>query len=224
MMMGFSCSVVAIILLLSIEIVETYDILQSDYCPQLGSRVDRPQYLLLGHRDSPNYGFGNILAFFPAAYFYALLSNRQVVIWDDSYLGEFCKVVSTVRESYEDLLRPIDLHAVPYLRHQQFLSHLGNNSLNDIIVTTSGMDSRSEWFAWQVLLRQCLSQLTGCAVGDVGCAERYAYQKLVVGPFKDYSKIAPKLIPNIKGLPDSMRKAILTLPWQYAARLDVTLH
>lgn len=66
--------------------------------------------------------------------------------------------------------------------------------------------------------------LTGCAIGDVGCAERYAYQKLVVGPFKNASKIAPRLIPQIKGLPDSMRKAILNLPWQYAARLDVTLH
>ncbi|RYH31364.1 hypothetical protein EON65_02745 [archaeon] len=72
--------------------------------------------------------------------------------------------------------------------------------------------------------RHCLAMLTGCPVGDVGCVERYAYQKLVVGPFRDASKIAPKLIPHIKGLPDSTRKAILTLPWQYAARLDITLH
>lgn len=147
----------AMMLLLGMERVKTYDILHSDYCPQSGQRANGPQYLLLGLRDSPNFGIGNILAFFPAAYFYALFTNRQVMIWDESYLGEFCRVVrcgfpfySTVKESYEDLIGKIDLQSIPGLRHQQFLSHLGNNSYTDVIITATGMDSKSEWFAWQV--------------------------------------------------------------------------
>ncbi|RYH31363.1 hypothetical protein EON65_02740 [archaeon] len=137
--------------------MRTYDILHSDYCPQSGTRPNGPQYLLLGLRDSPNFGIGNILAFFPAAYSYALLTNRQVVIWDDSYLGEFCGVLrcgfpfySAVRESYTDLLGQIDLNSIPFLRHQQFVGHLGNDSFSDVVITAAGMDSKSEWFAWQV--------------------------------------------------------------------------
>ncbi len=54
------------------------------------------------------------------------------------------------------------------------------------------------------------------STGDIMCAERHAYQRLVRGPFK--STLTADEEKRIHGVPDAFKHAILTLPHQYAPR------
>jgi len=38
-------------------------------------------------------GIGNFLVFFPSAYYFAMFTNRDIIIMDDSLIGEMCKIM-----------------------------------------------------------------------------------------------------------------------------------
>ena len=59
-------------------------------------------------------------------------------------------------------------------------------------------------------------------MGDVMCAERHAFQRLIRGPFK--SALTQSEEMRIHGVPDNFKHSILTLPHSYAPRLDVAIH
>ena len=48
--------------------------------------------------------------------------------------------------------------------------------------------------------------LLGCDLGDVGCSDRHAFQRLVRGPFKSALTLAEE--SRIKGVPDHIKHAV----------------
>ena len=65
---------------------------------------------------------------------------------------------------------------------------------------------------------RCVERLTGCSPNDFECADRYAYQTLIRGPF------LIKTTDRIHGLPHHIARAILNLPHSFAPRFDVAVH
>ena len=54
------------------------------------------------------------------------------------------------------------------------------------------------------------------------CSERHAFQHLVIGPFHDvFAHQAEKMI---LGVPDSFKRALITLPHYISPRIDVAVH
>lgn len=207
-------------------------VLFEGYCPGTASSWKEQKYFVVGARDSPNYGIGNLLAFFPAVYYYAMLTARFIVIEDSSYIGHMCTVLhcgfpllSTVKVANPDLFSTLDESQMRVLRHNNFPQSFGANptKFDDILLTATGMDARSDWWVWQDNTRKCVAMISGCLVGDVGCAERAAFQALVVGPFLDKRKISA-VLPSISGMSTFMKHGILNLPRSYAPRIDITVH
>ena len=61
-------------------------------------------------------------------------------------------------------------------------------------------------------LRICHSEnvflpVLGCDLGDVGCSDRHAFQRLVRGPFKSALSVAEE--GRIKGVPDHIKHAVI---------------
>ena len=56
--------------------------------------------------------------------------------------------------------------------------------INPNVVRASGYQPKSDWWIWYNTTVHCVKKLTGCDLGDVTCAERHAFQRLIRGPFK----------------------------------------
>lgn len=48
--------------------------------------------------------------------------------------------------------------------------------------------------------------LEGCEIGDIGCSDRHAYQRLIRGPFK--SALSKEEEGRIRGVPDHIKHAV----------------
>jgi hypothetical protein len=98
----------------------------------------------------------------------------------------------------------------------------GTKYIEAPLVKAVGYQSKSDWWVWFNTSVHCISKITGCDLGDVMCAERHAYQRLIRGPFK--AGFSQKEEERIKGIPDYLKHALLTLPHSYAPRLDIAIH
>ena len=63
--------------------------------PDLGGQAPvhkytKRKFLLIGGLGA---GIGNFLIFYPAAYWFAALSGRDIIINDDSLIGEMCRTL-----------------------------------------------------------------------------------------------------------------------------------
>ena len=63
--------------------------------PAMGGDVQNAdrRFLLLGKEDSGSAGLGNLLIFFPAVYYYAVITGRDIIVNDRSLFGAVCRVV-----------------------------------------------------------------------------------------------------------------------------------
>jgi hypothetical protein len=80
--------------------------------PDLGGQLPTDQhglhkYLLIMGGGA---GIGNFLIFYPSAFYFAMLTGREVLIMDDSLIGEMCRVLqcgfphlSDIAAAYPDL-------------------------------------------------------------------------------------------------------------------------
>eukprot|EP01039_Chlorochromonas_danica_P009611 gene9611-10626_t len=186
----------------------------------------------MGARDSANYGLGNLLAFYPACFFYSMLTARFLAIDDRSHLGKFCTILhcgfplySSIKVAYPELFSTLDERQMKTLHHQNFPQSFDNDHYyNDTLLTAVGMDDRSSWWVWNPITRQCIANITGCQQGDIGCAERVAFQRLLLGPFLHLERVIPWTEESVEGLSRGMKQAILTLPREYVPRLDMAVH
>lgn len=98
----------------------------------------------------------------------------------------------------------------------------GTVDISAPVVTGWGYTSASDWWVYFNTTTHCVKKITGCDLGDIPCADRHAYQRLVRGPFK--AALSTKEESRISGVPDHIKHAILTLPHAYAPRLDAAIH
>lgn len=206
----------------------------TDFQQQHSSHSPPPRYFIVGARDSVDYGLGNLLAFYPACFFYSMLTARFLVIDDRSHLGKFCTILhcgvplySSIKAAYPEIFSSLDDRQMKTLHHQNFPQSFDSDHAviyNDTLLTAVGMDDRSSWWVWNPITRQCIANITGCLQGDIGCAERVAFQRLLLGPFLHLERVIPWAEESIEGLSRSMRLAILTLPREYVPRFDMAVH
>eukprot|EP01041_Mallomonas_annulata_P007305 gene7305-14896_t len=179
-------------------------------------------------------GMGNELIFFPAAYFYAALTGRDIIIHDDGLFAELCQVVmcgfptlSQMSQAFPKLLGEEQLkNNRRTVKTWDMMKHFsGEVAIDDAIVYPAGYVWKSNWWLWMNGTNECIKKITGCDIdssGDVTCAENYAYQTLIRGPFR--ALISSKEEGRITGIPSNIRHGLLTLPYAFAPRLDLSIH
>ena len=188
------------------------------------------KYLLIGSEGSRGSGFGNLLIFFPAAFWFATFSGRNIIISDGSTVGEMCKIVGCGFPFASDLAKAYPLHFkdnalqhVPDVKQTDFVQWVeGSKNITANVVRGWGYQAQSDWWVYFNHTVHCVKKMTGCDLGDIACADRHAYQKLVRGPFKQsLTEIEEK---RISGVPPHIKHAMLSLPHAYAPRLDAAVH
>ena len=161
-------------------------------------------------------GIGNYLIFWPAVFWYAVFTGRSVVI-GDGIMSEFCyhlncglhgfqsKSAMILANLYENTTSPRNMGNFQLIQHLQ-----GNQAF--VHANTVRGDTNSpatEWWSFFSFAGRCVSKLSRCAVGDVGCAERYAYQRLFPGPFQH---LPLDIEQHIHGMPAWYIELIKTTP------------
>jgi len=222
------------LLLLSLLLVRESGALTPIQCrdPDVGGsaqNVDR-KFMVLGSENGGGAGLGNILIFYPAAYYFAAITGRDIIISDQSIVGAMCSIVhcgfpfvSQVSLAFPEILTPEALANADNIKSEDFLRFMeGSRQITSKVVRAAGYQSKTDWFLWFNTTVHCVQRLTGCDLGDVGCAERHAFQRLVRGPFQ--SHLSAEEEKRIHGVPDMLKHALLTLPHAYAPRLDAAVH
>ena len=181
-------------------------------------------------------GIGNLLIYFPALYYFAAFTGRDIIISDKSIIGEMCRIItcgfpfaSEMALAFPAILGKGDPYSlkksVEMLGVTDFIRYMeGTRKLrsNGNVIYAFGYKSESAWWQYFNTTVHCVSKLTGCDLGDVSCADRHAFQRLVRGPFKASLTAAEE--KRIHGVPDNVKHAILTLPHAFAPRLDAAVH
>jgi hypothetical protein len=176
-------------------------------------------------------GLGNIMVFFPAAYYFAALTGREILIPDKSILGIFCSLircgfpyVESLSNAYPDVLTYQAIKDASPMRAHHFNLHIeGREVHNQPIVRAIGNTARSDWWVYYNESAACISRITGCVRGDIACADRHAYQSLVKGPFIQ-EHLINRYMEKLIGIPNNLKLSFLTLPHTYAQRIDVGIH
>lgn len=220
-----------ILFLLCITVIPALrDIICHD--PDAGGTIQNKdrKFLILGADHAGGAGFGNLLIFYPAAFYFAAVTGRDIIISDGSIIGEMCSIiqcgfpfVSQLSLAFPKILNSETLSNVEEVKAVDFGRYMEESKdINPTVVRASGYQPKSDWWLWYNTTLHCVKKLTGCDLGDVTCTERHAYQRLIRGPFK--AGLTLKEEDRIHGVPDNLKHAILTLPHAYAPRLDFAIH
>jgi hypothetical protein len=203
--------------------------------PDLGGRLpldlhQKTRGMLLVHGEGA--GIGNFLSFFPAAYFFAALSGRDIAIMDKSTIADFCKIVycgfpleSQMVAAYPHLRGDVD--AMEGGKSPKFRSHFMSSDpkdhLNSMVTRADGYMHIDGWYLnLDPEISQCIANITRCEDhDDVHCHDRHALQRLVRGPFKS---IRAEEESRILGVPTNLKHAVLALPHAFSPRLDAAVH
>lgn len=223
-----------LLLLLCILIKITISDRSQLYCgdpdvPTTINNRDR-KFLLIGSDNSAGAGIGNFLIFYPAAFWFAAFTGRNLIISDNSTIGDMCKIIqcgfpfaSDLRLAFPSILNQLALTRVEDIKSSDFIRYVeGTKEVSANVVRAWGFMASSDWWSYINETTHCVKKITGCDLGDISCADRYAYQRLVRGPFK--AALTDKEEKRIYGVPDHIKHAILTLPHAYAPRLDAAIH
>lgn len=200
--------------------------------PDVGGDIqnnDR-RFIIIGSDNASGAGMGNILIFFPAAYYFAMFTGRDILIADGSVIGEMCRVihcgfpmVSEMALAYPGILTEENINNAPSLKKGEFMTHMeGSRPQNDLVVRAGGYMPSGDWWVYFVQCVECVTKITGCETGDITCAERHAFQHLIRGPFKESLEVAEE--ERIHGVQKNVKHALLSLPHAYAPRFDVAIH
>jgi len=199
--------------------------------PDTGGTVqnnDR-RFLLIGSEGSVGAGLGNLLIFFPAAYYFAAFTGRDIIISDNSTIGEMCKIIkcgfpfaSQMMLAYPGILTPESLKNARDIRKTDMMRHMEGTYVDDLVVRAWGYKPETDWWVYFVENVECVTKFTQCETGDVTCAERHAFQRLIRGPF--ISELSHEEERRIHGVPDNVKHAILALPHAFAPRFDAAIH
>jgi hypothetical protein len=188
------------------------------------------RFLIIGSDDSTGAGMGNLLIFFPAAYYFAALTGRDIIISDKSHIGEMCRIikcgfpfVSEMALAYPGILNEYNIKTAPSIKKGDMQKHFENKSnTKELVIRAWGYKPESDWWVYWNENVQCVHKFTSCDIGDVSCAERHAYQRLIKGPF--HNDLSKSEEDRIHGVPDNVKHAILSLPHSFAPRIDCAIH
>jgi hypothetical protein len=188
------------------------------------------KYLLIGGKGA---GIGNFLIFYPAAYYFAALTGRSILVIDDSLIGEMCKLLVCGFPLYSEVTKAFpsqfqgQMHGenVRGVKVYDFQRHFSREAPleSHTILRADGFKQFSGWYQGSNDSLNCIAKITSCSPTDISCHERFAFSRLVHGPFKIDSVISTEE-KRLIGVPGNLRHAMMTLPHAYAPRLDAAIH
>lgn len=217
------------------------DVLSTCHDPSTGVQYSRhPKFLIYTPEKSAG-GLGNTLVYFANAFFLATLTGRELIIGDHSGIGQMCRIINCGYPHVEEMSKVypqyLSANAIRGARSitggDLYKLYNGVTDKNGVtksvhddwsdlkVVTNSGYQAHvSGWWTQNETLALCIAKVTGCQrLYDNACAERYALQSLVKGPFQRALTEAEE--KRIKGAPPSIMHSLVTLPRSYSQRLDV---
>jgi hypothetical protein len=211
--------------------------LRKIYCrdPYMGSTndVNQRKYLLIGHYLKETIGLGNQLIFFPAAYYFAALTGRDILINENSSIGNLCSIIRCgfpmLGHAVQGMLGDFDEKSlyhdnVPsiqtFTHFRDFMEEKRNYSTR--FVGSKGFQCKSDWWIWFDNAVQCVQKLTSCDIGDIHCTERHSLQRLIIGPF--IHKFSKEQELKLFGFSESFKRGLYTLPHSYLPRIDLAIH
>jgi hypothetical protein len=125
--------------------------------------------------------------------------------------------------AFPNVLGGTNIRYAPDVKVTDFRRHIeGSKMVTGPIIKAWGYQAVGDWWAYYNHTTACVKKITGCDLGDIPCAERHAFQRLIRGPFK--SSLTETEENRISGVPKHIKHAILTLPHSYAPRLDAAIH
>jgi hypothetical protein len=133
---------------------------------------------------------------------------------------------SEAQSTYPAIL-PENADGVLSIKAMNFQEHIwGSHIFEDTVLIASGYQYKSGWYGDNEFASQCFDRLTGCKTFDTSCQDRYALERLVLGPFHMKFREEAEKNPNyhIAGISHGMRKGILNLPHAMAPRIDAAVH
>jgi hypothetical protein len=192
-----------------------------------GVQMITRKFLLIG---GVGAGIGNFLVFFPAAYYFAVLTGRIIVLIDDSLIGEMCLVLNCGFPTLSEMSLAFPDSFPNYLKEPvrsakvlNFHQHIGSEVvIEDTMVRADGYMYKSGWYLGRNFTGSCIAILTGCGEEDVSCHDSHALQSLVKGPFKD--PFVKKESDRIIGVPKVIIERILNLSHHSVPRLNASVH
>lgn len=189
------------------------------------------KFLIFGCDHCNGAGVGNSLIFFPAAYHFAVISGREIILPDNSNAGQVCKTIrcgtpllSEMVHAFPDILSKEKIAAAKQYKVFQFMEFIrGETKIDEPVIYVDGFVAyRSDWYHAHPNGLECINRITGCYPGDTNCADRHALQALIQGPF--ISSLTAKEEERVRGVPDHFKHAILNLPHAYSPRIDIAIH
>jgi hypothetical protein len=124
---------------------------------QTAEHLNDRKFILFGCEECTGAGFGNLVVFFPSVYYFAALTGRDLLIFDNSTIGEFCKVihcgfplVSEMSEAFPEYLSPEKLRSMKAVKVFDFRKHMdGSRSLDEYsLIRGDGYMPASEWWVY----------------------------------------------------------------------------
>lgn len=151
---------------------------------------------------------------------------------DYSLIGEMCTIIhcgfplySEAQAAYPAIL-PENYGEIRAMKTMNFQEHIWRqNLIEDNVIIAAGFQFKSGWYGDHEFANQCIDKLTGCRTYDISCQDRYALERLVVGPFHSaFRNPDMEDLYHIAGIPQNLKKGILGLPHTMAPRIDAAVH
>ncbi len=173
-------------LVLVLSTIFAYDE-KSFHCrdPDLGGQTPsdgalRHRFVLIGGGGA---GIGNFLIFYPSAYYFAMLTGRDVLVLDDSLIGEMCQILqcgfpllSEVGAAFPNLKKEAIRGANTWAFQKHFYEGDEAQPIEDTMVRADGSKLMSGWYSQlNANLSACISRITGCEPDDVFCHDRCVF-------------------------------------------------
>jgi len=174
------------------------------------------------------HGFGNSLVPFPAAYYFAAFTGREILVYDNSPLGFICSMIvcgfrstsslSQNSSNWNDHVQSaLDLNYIDFQNHMEEKINITSPFVADYSLTP-----KSDWWAWYPQARECVKKISGCIIGDIMCSERFALQTLIMGPLKRNLSIHE--LRRLESVQNLIVNQLNTTPRNMLPRFDVGIH
>ena len=122
------------------------------------------KFLLIGSEGSQGAGLGNLLIFFPSAFWFASFTNRNIII--------ACgfPFASEIANAFPQLFDKNSFKYVEDVKHSDYFPYFeGSKNITARVVRSWGYTSASDWWAYYNTTAHCVKKITGCDLGDIAC-------------------------------------------------------
>jgi hypothetical protein len=176
-------------------------------------------------------GFGNLLIYYPTAFYFAAITGRELILTKGA-ASEICSIIECgiqtfqeIAPVYPELFTCKNIAKTKSVKKFELHKYISKKAGEHFpMMQTAGYQPGSDWWVYINGTADCVAKISGCAIGDVRCADQFAYQRLIRGPFKEIPQMDTAFDQRILGLRTTVKRAIQKFPHYLAPRVDIAIH